>query len=269
MDKPPESVIDFHTHAFPDFLAARAVAHLEGMGDTRAFLDGTVAALLTSMDEAAVSRSVVCSIATEPRQFESILKWSQEIASDRITPFPSIHPRSPDAVGEVERIAEAGFAGIKLHPEYQDFHIDEPAMADLYGALEKDGMIVLFHAGFDIGFPDSDRSAPARIDQVRGAFPSLRIVASHLGGFRQWEEAGRHLVGKDIYFDTSYTIGHIDTGLLREILHSHPPERLLFGSDSPWTDQRESLDAIRALSLGEELEKRILSSNARDLLGLS
>lgn len=269
MNKPPEDVIDFHAHAFPDFLAPRAVAHLEGMGDTRAFLDGTVAALLTSMDEAAVSRSVVCSIATEPRQFESILKWSQEIASDRITPFPSIHPRSPDAVGEVERIIEAGFAGIKLHPEYQDFHIDEPALADLYGAMEKGGLIVLFHAGFDIGFPDSDRSSPARIDQVRESFPALPIVASHLGGFRQWEEAGRHLVGKDIYFDTSYTVGHIDPGLMREILRSHPPERLLFGSDSPWTDQSDSLNEIRAISLSDDLEKRILSSNARELLGLS
>ena len=153
--------------------------------------------------------------------------------------------------------------------KYQDFHIDEPAMADLYGALERGGLIVLFHAGFDIGFPDSDRSSPARIDQVRESFPALSIVASHLGGFRQWEEAGRHLVGKDIYFDTSYTVGHIDPGLMREILRSHPPERLLFGSDSPWTDQGESVDEIRALNLGDDLEKRILSSNAGELLGLS
>ena len=69
MDKPPESVIDFHAHAFPDFLAARAVSHLEAMGYTSAFLDGTVAALIASMDKAAISRSVICSIATEPRQF--------------------------------------------------------------------------------------------------------------------------------------------------------------------------------------------------------
>jgi predicted TIM-barrel fold metal-dependent hydrolase len=268
MDKPQEGVIDFHAHAFPDFLAERAVSHLEAMGDTGAFLDGTIDALIASMDRAAISRSVICSIATEPRQFESILKWSREISSSRVTPFPSIHPRSPDAVGEIERVAEEGFSGIKLHPEYQDFHIDEPAMADLYGALEREGLIVLFHAGFDIGFPDSDRSSPARIDQVRGSFPGLSIVASHLGGFRQWEEAGRHLVGKDVYFDTSYTIGHIDPGLIMDILRSHPPGRLLFGSDSPWTDQGETLAAIRALDLGDELEERILSSNARGLLGL-
>jgi predicted TIM-barrel fold metal-dependent hydrolase len=269
MDNPQGGVIDFHAHAFPDFLAERAISSLEGMGDTTAFLDGTVAALLASMDKAAVARSVVCSIATEPRQFGSILKWSEKIASSRIIPFPSMHPRSRDAVGEIEHIAEAGFSGIKLHPEYQDFFIDEPAMTDLYGALERAGLILLFHAGFDIGFPDSDRSSPARIDQVRGAFPALRIVASHLGGFRQWEEAGRHLVGKDIYFDTSFTIGHIDIGLMREILRHHPPRRILFGSDSPWADQRESLDAIRDLGLGEEFERRILSSNARELLGLS
>ena len=92
MDKPQEGVTDFHAHAFPDFLAERAISHLEGMGDTGAFLDGTVAALIASMDKAAISRSVICSIATEPRQFESIMKWSKEISSSRITPFPSIHP---------------------------------------------------------------------------------------------------------------------------------------------------------------------------------
>jgi len=265
---PPGGAVDVHTHAFPDFLAPRAVAQLQKKGKTLARLDGTVAALLSSMDRAGVSHSVVCSIATGLDQFGAILKWSRQIAGRRIIPFPSLHPRSPASGEEIRRVAEAGFSGIKLHPEYQDFFIDDPSLADFYGEADEAKLIILFHAGYDIGFPDSDRSSPGRIAQVRVSFPGLRIIASHLGGFRQWEDVGRTLLGADVYLDTSYVFGHIPRGLLLEILRGHRPDRILFGSDSPWADQAESLGEIGRLGLDPGLEGLILSGNARELLGL-
>jgi predicted TIM-barrel fold metal-dependent hydrolase len=262
------AAIDVHTHAFPDALAARAVPRLAASAGITARLDGTVAALLGSMDRAGIALSVVCSIATEPRQFASILAWSEAIAGPRLLPFPSVHPGSPQVVEEVRSVARAGFRGVKLHPEYQDFAIDAPRLQPLYAALEEAGLTVLFHAGHDIGFPDSDRAAPARILAVHRAFPRLRIVASHLGGFRRWEEVAALLVGTGVWLDTSYTLGHIPDGLLRGILAAHRPDRILFGSDSPWVGQEEALAGIRALGLAPDLERRILSANARELLGL-
>jgi predicted TIM-barrel fold metal-dependent hydrolase len=264
MDGP---IVDFHTHAFPDQLAARAIARLELQGGVRAALDGTVGALLTSMDRAGIAAAVVCSIATEPAQFGSILRWSSAIAGPRIHPFPSIHPAAADPSSEVYQIAAAGFLGVKLHPEYQRFHIDDPALDALYRALEKAGLIALFHAGHDIGFPDSDRAAPRRLLAVHRAFPGLKIVASHLGGFRRWEEVAAHLLGSGIWLDTSYTIGHIPSALLRQILLGHRPDRLLFGTDSPWTDQAEEVARILALDLGAELTAGVLGGAARKLLG--
>jgi hypothetical protein len=261
-------VVDVHAHAFPNFLADRAVAFLSEKGSATAFLDGRLSNLLASMDRAGIAHSVVCTIATEPRQFKSILLWSKEIAGERITPFPSVHPRSPDALAELAEVSAAGLRGIKLHPEYQDFHIDEPELADYYGTAEKMGLIILFHAGFDDGFPESDRSSPSRIAQVRKSFPDLPIVASHLGGFRQWEEALRFLVGKDVYLDTSYVFNYIPGEILKTIITGHRSDRLLFGSDSPWTDQKESLRRLRELDLDDTLERKILSLNARELLGL-
>lgn len=265
---PCRRVIDVHTHAFPDFLAARAVAHLQEKGSTSAFLDGTVGALRRSMDRAGVEISVVCSIATDPSQFEGILAWSKEVAGERIVPFPSVHPRSPSALEEIRQVSAAGFRGIKLHPEYQDFHIDDPSLSPFYERAAEEGLVILFHAGHDIGFPDSDRSAPHRIGRVGASFPRLRLIASHLGGFRQWDEVGRELVGTEVYLDTSYIFGHIDHDVLGRIIGGHPPDRILFGSDSPWTDQGESIDRIRDLKLSPELEERILGVNARELLDL-
>ena len=262
-------IVDVHTHAFPDFLAHRAVSRLTEMGKTRAYLSGTVADLLRSMDRAGIEVSVVCSVATAPEQFDAILRWSGEIAGPRLVPFPSVHPRSREPLREVAAVAAAGLRGIKLHPEYQGFFIDDPSLEGLYRAAEDAGLVVLFHAGYDIGFPDSDRSSPARIARVQESFPALRIIASHLGGFRQWEEVLRTLAGGDTYLDTGYVFGRIPGGLLREILAAHRRDRLLFGSDSPWADQGESVAEIRALGLDAGLEEMILSSNARALLGIS
>lgn len=261
------SIIDFHTHAFPDKLAARAIAHLERQGGIHAALDGTIGALLASMDRAGIAAAVVCSIATDPGQFESILRWSTAVAGPRLFPFPSVHPAAIDPAREVRQIAAAGFLGVKLHPEYQGFHIDDPALDVLYGSLEKAGLIALFHAGHDIGFPDSDRAAPQRLLAVHRAFPALKIVASHLGGFRRWEDVAAHLLGSGIWLDTSYTIGHVPAGLLHEILYGHRPDRLLFGTDSPWADQAGEIARIRALGLTVELTDLVLGGSARALLG--
>jgi predicted TIM-barrel fold metal-dependent hydrolase len=262
------AIVDFHTHAFPDKLAARAIASLERLGGVRAALDGTVGALLSSMDRAGIAAAVVCSIATDPGQFGSILRWSRAIAGPRLFPFPSVHPAAADPAGEVRQIAAAGFLGVKLHPEYQDFHIDDPALDALYRALEQAGLIALFHAGHDIGFPESDRAAPRRLLAVHQAFPGLKIVAAHLGGFRRWEEVAAHLLGSGIWLDTSYTIGHIPSTLLREILLGHRPDRILFGTDSPWTDQAGEVARTRAIGLAADLTASILGGSARALLGI-
>lgn len=261
-------IVDTHTHAFPGFLAAKAIDFLAEKSGTVPLRDGTVESLVTSMDNAAVEASVVCSIATEPRQFEGILAWSRQIASPRIIPFPSVHPGSPTLEVEIGRIAAEGFRGVKLHPEYQEFFIDDDALGFLYGALEREGLIVLFHAGYDIGFPDSDRSAPARIANLQKSFPGLKVVASHLGGYRRWEESLEHLVGSSVYLDTSYVMGHINDETLQAILLGHRADRLLFGSDTPWMGQKESIAWIRERGLTAEREELLLGGNAVDLLGL-
>jgi len=244
------------------------MAHLSHQGEVSPFLDGTTADLVSSMDHAGIDLSVVCSVATGANQAGPILEWSRRIAGPRLVPFPSVVPHSENALADLSRIAGGGFRGVKLHPEYQDFTIDDPSLDDFYRLAEKTDLIILFHAGYDIGFPDSDRSAPARIAAVRTSFPRLRIVASHLGGFRQWDEALKELAGSDIYLDTSYVFGHIPNRLLTGILDAHRPDRLLFGSDSPWAGQSHTLQQIRQLCLKPSLESRLLGGNAVELLRL-
>lgn len=260
------AIIDFHTHAFPDALAERAVAELTQKGMTAA-LDGKISSLLASMKAAGIERSVVCSIATKPSQFEKIFTWSQTVASPRIIPLPSVHPADPEAVNQIHRIQADGFIGLKLHPYYQEFLLDEPRLFPLYDAIRQCGLILVCHTGFDIAFPRERRAEPARLQRVMERFPDLRFVATHLGAWEDWEDVERHLIGKPVFMETSFALTYLGAERTRRILLAHPMDYLLFGTDSPWLGQAEELARLRALHLPEPLMTRLLYDNAARLLG--
>lgn len=260
--------IDFHTHAFPDQLAATALDQLHTKsGDYQAYHEGTIRGLLRSMDRAGIEKSVVLSIATKPKQVARITDWAISIRSDRISPFPSIHPQFEHFERELTRIKSAELQGIKLHPMYQEFVLDDPALFPLYRAIADRGLICLFHAGWDIAYPESDQAAPYRILNLHQAIPELKIVAAHLGGWQVWNEVARYLMGRPIYLETSFSIREAKTSEFRQILDNHPPDYFLFGTDSPWLDQKEELDAWKALDIPVEFKEKILFKNAEILLG--
>ena len=260
-------IIDFHTHAFPDNVAAKAVPQLAAGANVEPRLDGTVRSLLASMDKAGIARSVIGSIATRPEQFDSILRWSASIASDRIVPFASVHPADPAAVERIHQVRAAGLKGIKLHPYYQQFTVDEARMWPLYEAMEREGLILLCHAGFDIGFPQDRIADPVRTRHVIEDFPKLNLVAAHMGAWDDWAEVRRHLLGQPVYMDISYSLNCMDPAAARELILGHGRDRVLFGSDSPWEAQEDVIHALRALKLDSAHEEAILGRNAEALLG--
>lgn len=260
--------IDFHTHAFPDALADRAITYLEQEANCKAFHNGRAAALLDSMDRAGIDLAVVCSIATKPSQFEPIRQWSRQMASTRLAMLPSIHPDDPEAAAQVDQLAADGFKGIKLHPYYQRFVIDEDRMLPLYERMQHHRLILVCHTGFDIAFPRERRADPARVARVAELFPRLRFVATHLGGWADWEEVKKHLLEKPILIETSFALEYMPREQARTMLTAHPEDYLLFGTDSPWADQAAELQRMRALGLPPRRLEKILAANAQKVLGL-
>ena len=260
-------IVDFHTHAFPDQIAASAIASLEHEGGIKAWLDGTVADLLRSMDRSGIETSVLCSIATRPSHFQPILDWSRMVRSERIIPLPSLHPDDSQLLEHLRIIHAEGFPGIKMHAYYQDCAIDDPRLSDLYAMLAELGMLLVIHAGYDIAYPRIRLADPARILDVCRQFPDLKLIATHLGGWDEWEDVETLLVGKPVFMELSFALNELAPARLRRILLAHPADFLLFGTDAPWTDQADSLDLLRRLDLPEALVERITVTNARRLLG--
>lgn len=260
------AIVDFHAHAFPDDLAERAISALEQQGGIKAFHDGTVTSLLRSMDTHGIETSVVCTIATKPGQFDPIFAWCKKIRSDRIIPFPSLHPDDTHHRDRISRIKGEGFKGIKFHPYYQEFILDEERLFPIYERACEENLIVVAHTGFDIGFPRERIADPVRILRVLTRFPTLKFVATHLGAWEQWDEVEDLLLGREIYMELSCSFESLRADEVKRLILGHPEGHVLFGTDSPWTDQGESLSLLKGLGLGREREERIVRGNALDLL---
>lgn len=262
-------LIDFHTHAFPDKLASRAVSSLShGSGGMVPQTDGTLPSLKAQMDRDGVDISVVHSIATNPRQQSNVNNFAIEInRDDRIVAFGSIHPDAPDALEELERIAAAGLKGVKFHPEYQQFYADEERMKPVYRKISQLGLITLYHAGQDIGFPPPYHCLS---EHLLGALKWLDcpVVAAHWGGYCCSEMVLDRLCGENLWFDLSFGYGCIPKPTAQAIIDRHGTDKLLFGSDMPWHRPEWELRLLNSLDISQADKEKIFFRNAVKLLKL-
>lgn len=264
-------VIDFHTHIFPDRIAAGAIEKLENVGGIKAFTDGTLTGLKKSMKENHIDISVVLPVVTKPSQFDTVNSYAAEITGrDGIISFGGIHPDSEDYREKLDTIKRLGLLGIKLHPDYQDTFINDPRMVRIIQYATDLGLIVIIHAGVDIGLPNPVHCPPERAADMLSMIdnPDARIVLAHTGGWTMWDDVEEFLVGKNVWFDISYSLGTIDEEQFIRIIKNHGADRILFATDSPWGGQKETLERIQKVDLSEEELERILHGNAEELLGM-
>ena len=262
-------LIDFHSHAFPEKIANSAISKLAyASGGLIPQTDGTAASLKAEMDKDGVDIAVIQSIATNPTQQHNVNSFAIELNRDRrFVAFGSIHPNATDALDELERLKEAGIKGIKFHPDYQGFFIDEERMKPIYKKISSLGMITLFHAGHDYGFAPPYHGMPDNLLRALSWFDSP-VVAAHWGGVGCAEQVLDKLCGQDVWFDLSFGHGTMPRSFAQAILEKHTPDRLLFGSDMPWHRPAWELRLLDTLDLSETEKEKILHRNAEVLLEL-
>ena len=261
-------IVDFHTHCFPDFLAERAMAALSEQGSIKSYTNGTVSNLKETMKQNNINHSVVLQIATKPSQVVAVNNWAIETGKDNITVFGSIHPLYENWKSELDRIAAAGVKGIKLHPEYQNFYVDDDIMLPMYEHIGKLGLILSFHAGADIAFPPPVRCSPERLMKCHDYLPSGKTILAHMGGWEMWDKVDCILRDTHFIYDTAFCYKFIDPEQMKHIIQNHGADKIVMGSDSPWEDQSDTLRLIKSLNLSAEDESAIFGGNAVKLLGL-
>lgn len=263
-------VIDFHAHCWPDDLAQRALTALhEHMPEAHSHTDGTCAGLLREMDRAGVDLAVTLPVATKASQVEAINAAAAAQPHNRTIAFGAMHPDMGSPSDTAGMLAGAGVPGVKLHPEYQDFYVDDPRMDELYTALQTHGLIAVFHAGWDPGPFTRDHATPRALRRVHERFPRMPMVLAHMGGFMMWDEVREEIAGLPVWLDTSAAPEHLPPDDFVALVECHGADRVLFASDMPWFDCTASRRWVEdCLGQGAELDG-IMGGNAAQLLGLS
>ncbi|MBQ9941470.1 MAG: amidohydrolase family protein [Christensenellaceae bacterium] len=263
-------IVDFHTHAFNDNLAAKAMDKLEACGGLPRQSDGTVADTARRMKEQGVDVAVILNIATSPRSTPKVNDFAKYVDGlPGMVGFGSVHPAYEHVDSEIDRIVDMGLKGVKLHPHYQEFYVDDENVYPMYEKLAKAGLYVAFHAGFDPYAPDTDYILPAAARRAHDAVPGMKMILAHFGGMYHWDEVEEYLVGQDnIWFDTALAAGNVPQEQLKRVIKNHGYEKILLGSDFPWHPSTAEIGMIRDLDIPEEQKEAILGGNAQKLLGL-
>ncbi len=263
-------IIDFHTHAFPDSVAEKAIPKLSAIGEIKPFGNGTVSSLISHMDEWKIDRAVILNIATNPKQQTNVNNFAIEVnsATDRLYALGSLNPYSDNIAGEACRLADAGIRGIKIHPDYMGVMVNDELFDPIYEACIDNGLFLVSHCGWDFISPNLIHCPPDGVLKVLDKYPELKFVAAHMGACKQWDEAARLLIGKNLWIETSLAaLCGLDKAKCCHMLNNHDPDKILFGSDFPWYSMKLEYEYVEELGLSDELRRKLYSENALKLLG--
>ena len=279
-------IIDFHTHIFPEKIASRAISGMQAVSHAAVFCDGTLAGLRASMADAGIAYSVVLPVATNPAKLTSMNDAAIALnGKDGIFHFGAVHPQADNWKQELDRIAAAGLKGIKIHPHYQETDIDDIRYLRLLGRAAELGLLTVMHSGLDIGYPGVVRCSPAMTASALNQLGNIPIILAHMGGWKNWDQVADLLGPTGCMLDTAISIGRIapldpdhyrpeelpllDDTSFCSLVRAFGSKRILFGTDSPWANQKAEAERIRSMPLTEAEKEDILWRNASRLLKLT
>lgn len=281
-------IIDIHTHTFPEKIAAKAIGKLSLAAHCKTHTDASIPGLIRSMERSGVDRSVLAPVATSPQQVEKINDAAavncEAFENQGILSFGCIHPEYENYRDELARIQAMGLKGIKIHPVYQGMDIDDVRFLRILDRAAELGLVVLTHGGQDIGFPGVVHVSPAMCRHVMDQIGAFKLIVAHMGGWRDWEQVPEYLAGSGAMIDTSFSIGSftpLEDGYWKpgeekmlspqeagSLIRAMGAENVIFGSDSPWSDQAECIRHLKETGLSPEELALVLGENARKLLNL-
>jgi len=278
-------IVDFHTHIFPDKIAEKAIQTMQQNTGFPIDIIPTESELIKNMKESGaddglgIDVSILLPVCTNPEKCWSLNEFARSInekyasvqagsGEKKLISFGAIHPAMGDLRNAIYRIKEMGFKGIKLHPDNQNTFFDDENYIKIIEYAEENGLITVVHSGFDGTDFHEIRCTPFRILNVLKRIQPERLIMAHMGANFMWYDAEQTICGKGLYFDTAFVNKRIETQQFIRLMEKNGPEKILFGTDSPWDNQKEDLDYIKNLPINEGDRKMILGENAAKLLGL-
>ena len=186
-----------------------------------------------------------------------------------LRPFGSVNPMLPDWREDLRRCHEDyHMPGIRLHPAYHGYHLDDPVFTELLTRAQRRGLIIQLVVRIEdprmqhplMRVPDVDTkpllslldSCPELRLALLGALQSIRGEA-----ITQLTRAGQ------VYFEISMLEG---VGGIASLLARVPGNRLLFGSHCPFFTLESAVFKLQESELVPGRADAITHQNAQHLL---
>ncbi|MDO4291576.1 MAG: amidohydrolase family protein [Eggerthellaceae bacterium] len=259
------AVVDCHCHIYPDKIAPHAVESVGAFYSAHMDMsDATGTGLLSACENTPITHHLVYSVATKPSQVESINDFiaAQCAAHPEFIGFATMHQDYADPEAEIERVIKLGLKGVKLHPDTQAVHMDDPRLMRLYEIIEGRLPLVV-HTG-DYRY---DYSHPRRLKNILHTFPDLVVNAAHFGGWSIFDYAFEILDEERCFIDTSSAQEFLGPRRTYELTKLYGTDRVMFGSDFPmWSPQKE-YNMLTALPFTDDEMENLLWHNVERFLG--
>ncbi len=263
-----QKVINSHCHIYPEKIASKAVEGIKNFYDLNMSLNGRTDDLIKDGSKVGVVHYLVHSVATTPKQVKSINEFiSYEVKSHNglFTGFGTLHPDSDDIEGDFNYLCDLGLKGVKLHPDFQLFALNEKKAFDLGEVIAAGDLPLLIHCG-DFRY---NYSNPEQLIPFLDNFPELTVIGAHFAGWSMWEDATRQLSGREnLYVDLSSSLYALSAETANELIHAYGTDKVLWGTDYPMWDSVSEMEYFNRIDLTDEERSMILYENAAKLLKL-
>lgn len=259
-------IIDAHAHIFPDKIAVKVSHSISDFYEFPYRVPASTADLLAGGAAAGIDRYLVCSVATVPQQTEHINDFLISMAAQypQFTALCALHPDYADYEAELDRAVAGGLHGVKLHPDFQHFYIDDEAYTPFFCAIARRGLPILMHMG-DARY---EFSQSARLVNLLRRVPDLVVTAAHFGGYSAWDKSTLLPKSENVYFDTSSSLAFLKKEDALRLIEHFGVDRFLFGTDFPIWEPKEEIGRFLALGLSESENQAIFAENFCRLYGI-
>jgi predicted TIM-barrel fold metal-dependent hydrolase len=172
--------------------------------------------------------------------------------SGRLFGFLSVDPTQPRWEEELRfGHQELGMKGVKLLPMYAGFCVDEERLTPLWEYCNENGLPVLMHTGTTfIAQAPLECTLPRTIEPVAVKYPDLKLILAHLGHPYEGECVVTIRKHPNVYADVS-ALHYRPFQLYQSLMLVQEYgvwNKLLFGTDFPFTTVNDSADGIRNLN---------------------
>lgn len=172
--------------------------------------------------------------------------------SDTLIGFLSVDPTQDGFYSDLRRShEELGLRGIKLLPMYAGFRPDDARLDPLWRYAQRNRLPVLLHTGTTfIAQAPLECTLPRHLDDVATRFPDVKIIMAHLGHPYEHEAVVVARKHPNVYCDISalHYRSHQLYHSLMLVQQYGVWEKLLFGTDYPFTNVRDTIDGLRSLN---------------------